>query len=162
MKGWVYIITNKAMPDLVKVGFSSKDPKIRAREFYNTGVPHRFVVEYEMLVNDPYKIEQKAHKILARYNENKEWFKCDINIAIEAIRQAAGNSTINESIKNKEKYEPLNAEEQFNLGNSYTKGEGVNQNLEKAFFWYTKSAEQGYRLAQHKLGNCYQFGWGGK
>jgi hypothetical protein len=37
MKGWVYIISNKAMPDLVKVGFSTKDPQLRAQEFDNAG-----------------------------------------------------------------------------------------------------------------------------
>jgi len=32
MKGWVYVITNKAMPGLVKIGFSMKDTEIRASE----------------------------------------------------------------------------------------------------------------------------------
>jgi hypothetical protein len=53
MKGWVYIITNKAMPDLIKVGFSSKDPELRAREFGGTHSPHPFIVEYEGLVIFP-------------------------------------------------------------------------------------------------------------
>ena len=47
MKGWVYIITNKSMPNLVKVGFSTKDPQTRADDMYSTGVPHPYVVEYE-------------------------------------------------------------------------------------------------------------------
>jgi len=37
MKGWVYVITNKAMPSLVKVGFLTKDPGLRAKELGNTG-----------------------------------------------------------------------------------------------------------------------------
>ena len=30
MKGWVYIITNKSMPGILKVGFSMKYPAIRS------------------------------------------------------------------------------------------------------------------------------------
>jgi hypothetical protein len=47
MKGWVYVITNLAMPGLVKVGYSRKDPELRAAELNSTGTPHPFVVEYE-------------------------------------------------------------------------------------------------------------------
>ncbi|HPA47526.1 MAG TPA: GIY-YIG nuclease family protein [bacterium] len=47
MKGWVYIIANKAMPGLVKVGYSMKDPELRAAELNNTGSPHPYVLETE-------------------------------------------------------------------------------------------------------------------
>ncbi len=99
MKGWVYIITNKSMPSLLKVGFSTKDPALRARELYTTGVPHPYVVEYDALVNNPRNVEQKAHFLLKAYQENKEWFRCDISTAIFAIKQAADNSVISESNK---------------------------------------------------------------
>jgi hypothetical protein len=32
IRGWVYVIFNEAMPDLVKVGYSTKDPNLRAEE----------------------------------------------------------------------------------------------------------------------------------
>lgn len=97
MKGWVYIITNKAMPNLLKVGFSTKDPESRANELHTTGVSYRYVVEYDALVNEPRDVEQKAHILLNAYNENKEWFKCDITTAIIAIRKAANGSIILQS-----------------------------------------------------------------
>jgi hypothetical protein len=50
MKGWVYIITNKAMPNILKIGYSTKDPEIRANDLHTTGVPYRYVVEYDALV----------------------------------------------------------------------------------------------------------------
>ncbi|MSP27118.1 MAG: GIY-YIG nuclease family protein [Methylococcales bacterium] len=75
MKGWVYIITNEAMPNLLKVGFSTKDPESRANELDNTGVPHRYVVEYNALVNEPRNVEQQAHVLFKAYHENKEWFR---------------------------------------------------------------------------------------
>lgn len=71
MKGWVYIITNKAMPKVLKVGYSTKDPELRANELHTTGVPHRYVVEYDALVEQPYKVEQRTHALLAFFNEKK-------------------------------------------------------------------------------------------
>jgi hypothetical protein len=97
MKGWVYIITNKAMPNLLKVGFSTKDPELRAQELHTTGVPYRFVVEYDVLVNEPRDIEQAAHNLLKNYHANKEWFNCSIDIAIQAIRKAATGKNLLEN-----------------------------------------------------------------
>ncbi len=74
MKGWVYIISTKSMSDLVKIGFSTKDPQMRAAELNHTGNPHPYRVEYDVLVDDPRKIEQVIHGILKAKNlhENKE------------------------------------------------------------------------------------------
>jgi len=99
MKGWVYIITNKAMPGLIKVGFSTKDPELRAREFGGTHSPHPFIVEYEVLVNNPYKYEQLAHKELESYRENKEWFRCGLEQGISAVKTVIGAELITEDIK---------------------------------------------------------------
>lgn len=93
MKGWVYIISNKAMPDIVKVGYSNKDPCGRANEL-GTGAPHPYQVEYEIIVEHPRKVEQSAHIILASVNEGKEWFRCDVPTAINAIKQACNGYTI--------------------------------------------------------------------
>lgn len=89
MKGWVYIITTKSMPNLVKVGFSRKDPELRALELNNTGNPYPYKVEYDVLVFDPVEIEKKAHNLLNSYHESKEWFRCSIQVAIKAIQESA-------------------------------------------------------------------------
>ena len=99
MKGWIYIITNKSMPNLVKVGYSTEDPEIKANALYSAAVPYPYVVEYDALVNEPDEIEQKTHEILEDYSENNEWFRCDVIEAVVAIREAAGDAIINESIK---------------------------------------------------------------
>jgi hypothetical protein len=103
MKGWVYIITTKSMPDLVKVGFSTKDPEMRAAELNNTGNPYPYKVEYEVLVNEPRNVEQIAHRLLKNkgLHENKEWFNCSIEIAITEIRNASKNTIILENIYSK-------------------------------------------------------------
>ena len=81
MKGWVYVLSNESLDGLIKIGYSSKDPGSRAKELSgDTGVPTPFIVEYEMLVEDPYGCEQRAHKILddKRVNQNREFFRCSV------------------------------------------------------------------------------------
>ena len=85
MKGWVYIITNKAMPGLVKVGYSDRDPENRATELNSTASPHPHVVEFAILVDRPKKVEQSIHLKLKDNHEAKEWFKCSVDFAKSAI-----------------------------------------------------------------------------
>jgi ribosomal protein S27E len=94
MRGWVYIITNKAMPSLVKIGFSTKDPIIRAEELNHTGSPHSYEVAYDALIMHPQQIEQQVHKLLEEKREGKEWFKCTIGDAIAAIKKIAAGGVI--------------------------------------------------------------------
>jgi hypothetical protein len=89
VRGWVYVIANKAMPDLVKVGYSTKDPILRAQDFDGTGIPHSYEVVYDALVLGPREVEQKAHKALANFREAKEWFRCSADVAVRAIKQSA-------------------------------------------------------------------------
>lgn len=49
------------MPGLVKVGFSTKDPKVRADELNHTGAPHPYIVQFDVLVEHPHEIEKRAH-----------------------------------------------------------------------------------------------------
>jgi hypothetical protein len=88
------VITNKAMPELVKVGFSTKDPALRAVELAHTGSPHPYVVEFDVLVENPHEIEQKTHAELSKFHENKEWFRCSVNQAASAIKLVAGDSVL--------------------------------------------------------------------
>jgi hypothetical protein len=85
--GWVYVITNPAMQDLLKVGFSMKHPSLRADELYHTNNPHTFTVQYEVLVQNPSTLESLVHAELKSCNEGKEWFRCKISYAISAIRK---------------------------------------------------------------------------
>jgi len=86
-RGWVYIIVNQAMKNLIKIGYSNKDPLLRAIELESTGTPHKYQVVYDALVREPYIVEQIVHSKLKEFNESKEWFNCSIRVAIESIRQ---------------------------------------------------------------------------
>lgn len=103
MKGWVYVITNQAMPGLVKVGYSTKDPELRAGELNHTGSPHPYLVEYELLIDEPYQVEQRTHSLLSSKREAKEWFRCSPEEAVAAIKQIAGNGAITENYKRAER-----------------------------------------------------------
>ena len=49
---------------------------------------------------------------------------------------------------------------QFLMGNIYLKGEGVKQDLTRAFGWFHQSAIQNYVNSQHMIGVFYLRGWG--
>ena len=89
IRGWVYVIVNKAMPGLVKVGFSTKDPVLRARELDNTGAPHEYEVLYDALVEQPRDVEASVHTLLHVHREGREWFRCRADDAVRAIQQSA-------------------------------------------------------------------------
>jgi cyclophilin family peptidyl-prolyl cis-trans isomerase len=94
VKGYVYVIVTKSTPDLVKVGFSLKDPELRAIELGNTGSPHPYSVAYEIYVDNPRMIEQQTHQLLKECHEGKEWFKCSVSDAVKTIKLALGGNTL--------------------------------------------------------------------
>jgi hypothetical protein len=94
IRGWVYVLTTKSTPNLLKVGFSLKDPVLRANELENAGLPYPYVVDYEALVYEPLEIEQRVHKELKDFREAKEWFRCSLADAIDTIRKVIGEGNI--------------------------------------------------------------------
>lgn len=95
MKGWVYVISTKTH-NLVKVGYTERDPKTRAKELDGTSAPHPHVVEYVLMVENPLQLEQAVHGNLGTFREGKEWFSCTVIEAVTAIRDIAGDSFFHE------------------------------------------------------------------
>jgi hypothetical protein len=112
MRGWVYVISNPAMPGLIKVGHSLKDPKLRAQELNNTGSPHPYQVEYEMLIESPAQVEHAAHRALSDKREGREWFRCSREEAVATIQQVAEGRAVLENFigAEREKAERLRKE----------------------------------------------------
>jgi len=50
--GYVYILINPSLPDLIKIGKSVRDPRKRARELSTTGVPAPFQVAFQTFSED--------------------------------------------------------------------------------------------------------------
>lgn len=89
--GWVYAISNKAMPGIVKIGFTTKAPEERANMLGREGMPHPYIVEYAALVDYPQSVEEHVHEQLAEYKERKEWFRCGTEKAVAAIQVESDN-----------------------------------------------------------------------
>lgn len=100
IRGWVYVIENKAMPGLLKVGYSTKDPVLRAKELASTGSPRPYCVVFDALVEGPRSIERATHVLLASHREGKEWFRCSQVEAIKAIRACAAKIYLERSVPN--------------------------------------------------------------
>ncbi len=52
MEGSVYVLTNPAMPNMVKIGKTTRDLELRLADLYSTGVPLPFECEYAAKVKD--------------------------------------------------------------------------------------------------------------
>lgn len=87
IRGWLYVLSNKAMPGLLKIGYSTKDPALRIGELDGTGLPHPFEIEYDILISDPREVEQLVHKQLVRCREAKEFFRTDLQTVIDAVAE---------------------------------------------------------------------------
>lgn len=154
-KGYVYIISNKSLKGLFKIGYTLKDPILRAKDLNPTGLPHPYKVEYEIYVDDPRSLEQKVHHKLKAYNEGKEWFRCDFSQCLSAIQTCYSGKIYFENLRReplKEEIKIDNPVEQNILGYKYYTGEGVKQDYIKAIKYFTLAAQQGYANAQLNLG----------
>ncbi|MDA8163274.1 MAG: GIY-YIG nuclease family protein [Desulfobacteraceae bacterium] len=84
--GYIYVLSNSAMPGLYKIGFTNRDVKSRAQELSAaTGVPSPFEVEYYCLTQDVEIIEAEVHKRLAKHQSGKEFFSVSLTHAVDII-----------------------------------------------------------------------------
>ena len=75
--GTVYVLTNEAMPGLVKIGKTRQgDPQLRMDQLYSTGVPVPFECPMAIRVDDLDLVEQALHTAFGpqRINPKREFF----------------------------------------------------------------------------------------
>ena len=85
----VYVLTNPAMPGLVKIGWTGQnDVKVRMSQLYGVGVPVPFDVEFAAEVDDAPSVEAALHTAFApnRVNPKREFFQIDPEQAIAILR----------------------------------------------------------------------------
>jgi hypothetical protein len=94
-RGYLYILSNPSMPGVLKIGASERGGLLRAREIYsgNTGVAAPFALEFEVMVRNPAIRERRLHEHLVRYriNGRREFFRCDLIVAVDAALRQAGH-----------------------------------------------------------------------
>jgi len=85
--GFVYVLSNPAMPELVKIGMTRRPIEERLSELAAaTGVPIRFELEACFLTDAPEVDEAAAHAALAACRlEGREFFKCTVEMAVTTV-----------------------------------------------------------------------------
>ncbi len=92
----VYILTNEAMPNLVKIGKTTRsDVQTRMNELYSSGVPYQFECAYAVEVDNCSIVEKALHTAFDpnRVNPKREFFSIDPEQAI-AILKLLGNKDV--------------------------------------------------------------------
>ena len=87
--GIVYVLTNPAMPGLVKIGKTSRNSVDgRLNELYSTGVPVPFECEFAGRVENVAKVEKAFHMAFGPYrvNPSREFFQIEPEQAITLLQ----------------------------------------------------------------------------
>lgn len=86
-KGFIYILINPSLKDLLKIGMTTRSPEERAKELSTTGVPTPFFVAFSEEVSDCQMIEKEIHLQLEnfRYIKNREFFEIPLAHAIKIV-----------------------------------------------------------------------------
>lgn len=89
--GYIYVLTNPSMPNLIKVGYTCGTAFDRAKQLSTTSVAHPFKVRYLARVRKPSEVEKKAHLLLDgfRVNAGREFFETSVENAISVIESIA-------------------------------------------------------------------------
>jgi hypothetical protein len=85
----VYVLTNPAMPGLVKIGVTcGEDVGVRLSQLYSTGVPFPFDLAFACKVSNAEEVEKALHRAFAPYRPNpkREFFKIDADQAIAILK----------------------------------------------------------------------------
>jgi hypothetical protein len=95
----VYVLTNPAMPGLVKIGFTSQDDaKCRIDQLYTTGVPVPYEIAYACRIENAAELEKAFHTAFAphRINPKREFFRIDPEQVISILRVLPKQDTTSE------------------------------------------------------------------
>ena len=103
-RGIVYVLTNEAMPGMVKIGMTNRnDIKSRLGELYTTGVPLPFTCEYACRVPKArlQGIEKALHDAFApqRVNESREFFRISKDQVIPLLKVINDLQDITEEVE---------------------------------------------------------------
>lgn len=86
--GFVYIIENHYMPNLYKIGYTTRPPQARIEELSRaTGVPCEFAVFMYGETPTASAAERELHRLLAehRVNPEREFFRLDVDALLSAV-----------------------------------------------------------------------------
>ena len=88
-EGIIYVLTNPAMPGMLKIGMTTRDEiEIRMNELYTTGVPLPFECSFAGKTNNLKEVERALHIAFGpnRVNPKREFFEIEEIQVIELLR----------------------------------------------------------------------------
>jgi hypothetical protein len=109
----VYVLSNPAMPGLVKIGRTDNtDANIRIAQLYTTGVPVPFTLEYACKVSNPDEVERALHIAFSpqRTNPKREFFNIEPEQAIAILRLLNTEDATQEVLEQKSDIDPESAQ----------------------------------------------------
>ena len=112
-KGIVYVLTNPAMPGLVKIGKTAReDLNMRLEELYGTGVPVPFECAFAGKVDDHSKVENALHRAFGpyRYNPRREFFEIEPDQAIVLLELLVSEEVTTQVSEEAERVDPQSKE----------------------------------------------------
>lgn len=184
-QGYIYVLANSSMPNMVKVGKTTRQPSLRAQELSSvTGVPTPFVVMYEKQFNNCDFAESFIHELLSikgfRVSSNREFFNAPIHDVIDTVLQAVSHDATTNSYQDEDDDEYFDNKDNklddlvladkeplpvwFDIwteAEKYYHGFGdVLQDFNHAMKLYKQSIKLGCIIAYRTIGNMYLHGEG--
>jgi hypothetical protein len=91
-KGVVYILTNDAFPDHIKIGLTTNSVEQRIRELDNTSLPLPFRAHFAIEFEDCTRIEKLVHTAFNHFRTraNREFFEMEPEQAVAVLTQLSG------------------------------------------------------------------------
>ena len=99
--GIVYVLTNPAMPDMVKIGMTNRDSvDVRMKELFSTNIPLPFDCEFACKVENCEKVEKALHMAFHPYriHAQREFFKINPEQAIAILELLDKSNDITKDI----------------------------------------------------------------
>ena len=92
--GYVYILTNKCLKGMVKIGMTSRPVDTRSKELFNTSLPMPFDEFASLKTSKFVEVEDLVHRILTkltrkRVNESREFYKIKPSEALEILEDVS-------------------------------------------------------------------------
>jgi len=94
--GYLYLLTNAAMPGLVKIGVTTRPVSERVADLdAATGVPERFVVAAYFESSDPAAHERSVHSEFGRFRvKGREFFRVGVDEAVRVMQRVTGTTAV--------------------------------------------------------------------
>jgi len=87
-EGWIYILSIKEYPQLLKIGMTTRPVETRIKEINSaTGLAFPYSTKKVIRVSNPQEVEKKIHVVLNEYRvrSDREFFKIEFDAAIHII-----------------------------------------------------------------------------